>query len=196
MFSDCTSIKLSETQTGIYQKPYRIPIENTGNDFNPTAMTNMFAGTGGTFTGTPTINTTYYLACSKEEMENLYVTFSSPTSFTLSVNNPPATHVWEGSMYYSTDLITWNEWNGTTTITAAQNNNKYVIYTNGIGNTLISGINTSSYYPWKLTGTNISIEGNIATLLDWTTVKNNTLPTLGICNICFLTTLVLQMLLN
>jgi hypothetical protein len=61
MFGGCSKIKISTTQTGIYQKPWRIPTTGTGataTDWN----INMLAGTGGTFTSNPTINTTYYQA--------------------------------------------------------------------------------------------------------------------------------------
>jgi hypothetical protein len=61
MFEGCTNIKLSETQTGNYTKPFRIPAEGTGTSSVTNALTRMFAVTGGTFIGTPTINTTYYL---------------------------------------------------------------------------------------------------------------------------------------
>lgn len=60
MFQGCTSLKLSKSQTGDYQIPYRIPSSGTGTAA-PAALNNMFANTGGTFTGTPSINTTYYL---------------------------------------------------------------------------------------------------------------------------------------
>lgn len=59
MFSGCSALKLSATQTGDYQYPYRIPLSGTGTDAT-NALLNMFNSTGGTFTGTPTINTTYY----------------------------------------------------------------------------------------------------------------------------------------
>ena len=59
MFQGCSNIKLSETQTGIYQYPFRIPTSGTGTTVN-NALTHMFINSGGTFTGTPTINTTYY----------------------------------------------------------------------------------------------------------------------------------------
>ena len=59
MFRDCTSIKLAISQSSEYDKEYRIPKSGNGaNSYN--ALKNMFAGTGGTFTGTPSINTTYY----------------------------------------------------------------------------------------------------------------------------------------
>ena len=63
MFEGCTKIKLSATQTGEYQTAYRIPKSGTGTTAN-NALKNMFASTGGTFTRTPEINTTYYLSTS------------------------------------------------------------------------------------------------------------------------------------
>ena len=59
MFTVCTSLKLSTTLTGIYDTAYRIPTTGTGATAS-NALLDMFTGTGGTFTGTPTINTTYY----------------------------------------------------------------------------------------------------------------------------------------
>ena len=59
MFYGCTKIKLSNTQTGEYQTVYRIPKSGTGTTATD-AMKDMFTNTGGTFTGTPSINTTYY----------------------------------------------------------------------------------------------------------------------------------------
>ena len=59
MFQGCMNIKISTTQTGEYQTPYRIPTEGTGIDAEG-ARDNMFDNTGGTFKGTPAINTTYY----------------------------------------------------------------------------------------------------------------------------------------
>ena len=59
MFQNCTKIKLSATQTGEYQTEYRIPTTGTGT-LAAFALSNMFASTGGTFTGTPQIDTTYY----------------------------------------------------------------------------------------------------------------------------------------
>ena len=59
MFNGCTSIKLAISQSSEYDKEYRIP--KLGNGVTAYgALNNMFARTGGTFTGTPSINTTYY----------------------------------------------------------------------------------------------------------------------------------------
>ena len=61
MFSGCTGLKLSSTQTGEYTVAYRIPTTGTGTTAT-NALNDMFTGTGGTFTGAPEINTTYYLS--------------------------------------------------------------------------------------------------------------------------------------
>ena len=63
MFRGCTKIKLSTTKTGEYQTAYRIPTSGTGTTATD-ALADMFANTGGTFVGTPKINTTYYLSTS------------------------------------------------------------------------------------------------------------------------------------
>ena len=61
MFYGCIALKLSSTQTGEYTQEYRIP--SSGNGVTATyALIDMFSFTGGTFTGTPSINTTYYLS--------------------------------------------------------------------------------------------------------------------------------------
>ena len=59
MLQGCTKIKLSTTLTGIYDTAYRIPTTGTGTT-GTDSLTDMFTGTGGTFIGAPTINTTYY----------------------------------------------------------------------------------------------------------------------------------------
>ena len=61
MFYGCAALKLSSTQTDEYTIKYRIPTSGTGTSA-PDALTDMFTSTGGTFTGTPEINTTYYLS--------------------------------------------------------------------------------------------------------------------------------------
>ena len=61
MFDGCTSIKLSTAKTEEYTQEYRIPFSGNGTDAVDAFM-NMFNETGGTFTGTPEINTTYYLS--------------------------------------------------------------------------------------------------------------------------------------
>lgn len=59
MFESCTNIKLSDQQVGDYQTPYRIPTSWSWTDATD-SMRGMFDYTWGTFTWTPSINTTYY----------------------------------------------------------------------------------------------------------------------------------------
>lgn len=59
MFRECTKIKLSSSQTDDYVYEYRIPMSGNG-IYATNALQYMFLDTGGTFTGTPSINTTYY----------------------------------------------------------------------------------------------------------------------------------------
>ena len=59
MFYNCSNIKISSTQTWIYQTPYRIPVIWTWTATS-SSLTSMFAGTWWTFTSKPSINTTYY----------------------------------------------------------------------------------------------------------------------------------------
>ena len=61
MFDGCTSLKLSETKTEEYTQEYRIPSSGDGTTSSD-ALIRMFNSTGGTFAGTPKINTTYYLS--------------------------------------------------------------------------------------------------------------------------------------
>ena len=60
MFYGCEKIKVSSVSSGTYTKAYRIPKSGTGTTAS-NALNSMFANTGGAFTGTPEINTTYYL---------------------------------------------------------------------------------------------------------------------------------------
>ena len=59
MFYRCTKIKLSATKTGAYVNVYRVPKVGTGTTAT-NALSIMFLSTGGTFTGTLTINRAYY----------------------------------------------------------------------------------------------------------------------------------------
>lgn len=61
MFVDCSSLKLSANKTGEYIQEYRIPSSGDGVT-SANALGGMFGSTGGTFTGDPQINTTYYLS--------------------------------------------------------------------------------------------------------------------------------------
>ena len=197
MFRGCTSLKLSSSKTEEYTQEYRIPSSGAGTTATD-ALTDMFTSTGGTFTGTPEINTTYYLssdnmivheteiATLREYVESMidspfkpegksYLTFSSPNSFTLAVGD--ATKHWDGTLEYFASNKTWTTWDGTTTLSAVDNDGEYVLYLRGTGNTVITG--PSSSYKWVLTGSNISCIGNIENLLDYATVATGNHPTMA-----------------
>ncbi len=62
MFSGCASLKISSTKTETYQYEWRIPTSGTGTGTTADYWNlNMLSGTGGTFTGDPSINKTYYV---------------------------------------------------------------------------------------------------------------------------------------
>ena len=64
MFRGCTKILISATKTSEYQIPYRIPSSGIATTAL-NALTDMFDNTGGTFSGTPEINKTYYIGAGK-----------------------------------------------------------------------------------------------------------------------------------
>lgn len=119
--------------------------------------------------------TEYVEPSEPEEPVTPYLTFSSPSSFTLATNN--ATKNWDGTLEYSTDASVWNTWDGTTTLSADNGN----LYLRGIGNTVITG--TGNEGRWVLSGTSIACSGNIETLLDYETVASGEHPTMA--NHCF-----------
>ena len=104
-----------------------------------------------------------------------YLTFSSPNSFTLVVND--AIKHWDGTLEYFSSDKTWTVWDGTTTLSAVANGDEYVLYLRGTGNTVITG--NSENYKWVLTGTNVKCIGNIENLLDYATVASGEHPTMA-----------------
>lgn len=100
-----------------------------------------------------------------------FISFSSPSSFTLATSN--ATKNWNGTLEYSTDTSTWNEWDGATTLSADSG----VLYMRGSGNTKITG--DSENYRWYFNGSNISCKGNIENLLDYATVARGEHPVMA-----------------
>ena len=109
-----------------------------------------------------------------------YLTFSSPKSFTLKVNN--ATKNWDGTLeYFSADKV-WTVWDGTTILFADNNDGEYVLYLRGTGNTKITGLppkGSNDTYRWVLTGSDIACVGNIENLLDYATVESGQHPTMA-----------------
>ena len=65
MFRGCTSLRISSTQSPEYPTAWRIPSSGTISSTERNWNRDMLKGTGGTFTGSPEINTTYYGAWTK-----------------------------------------------------------------------------------------------------------------------------------
>ena len=104
-----------------------------------------------------------------------YLTFSSPNSFTLKVND--TTKHWDGTLEYFASDETWTIWEGTSPLSAAANGVEYVLYLRGTGNTVITGNGIG--HRWVLTGTDIKCIGNIENLLDYATVASGAHPTMS-----------------
>ncbi len=164
MFKGCTGIKVSETQTDECFAPYSISVPTVENS---NWTDGMLDGTGGPFTGAIAANTTYY-----QYATPAYLTFSSADQFTLKTYN--TTKNWDGVLKYSTDLVTWTEWDGTEIFSSADGK----LYLTGIRNTRVGKLtpNTSALI---FTGTDISCSGNIMSLLDGQKVYLGEEPTMA-----------------
>lgn len=97
----------------------------------------------------------------------------SASSFTIQVSNGGYHFYWDGTIEWTDGVQPWATWDGLTTLTASDG----VLYLRGTNNTQISGNN--AYGGFKLTGTNISCNGNIETLLDYATVARGEHPTMA-----------------
>ena len=120
----------------------------------------------------------YWLA--KIETVVPYLTFSSPSSFTLAVGD--ATKHWDGTLEYSTDKATWATWDGTTTLSSATSGSDNVLYLRGTGNTKIGYYdveNEDDYISWTINGTDVRCDGNIENLLDYATVEAGEHPVMA-----------------
>ena len=109
-----------------------------------------------------------------------YLTFSSPNSFTLAVED--TTKHWDGTVEYSTDTSVWATWDGTTMLSSTTSGSDNVLYLRGTGNTKIGYYDEAveyDYIPWVINGTDVRCNGNIETLLDYATVKAGQHPTMG-----------------
>ena len=122
MFQNCTKIKLSSTQSGEYTQTYRIP--SSGNGTTATnALNVMFTSTGGTFTGTPSINTTYYLSNTNEVIGAsivVNITASNISEYFTVTNGSPYYFNGNGNIF-TTNNAGVSSSTASTTLTAKQN---------------------------------------------------------------------------
>ena len=107
-----------------------------------------------------------------------YLTFSSAEPF--AIWSTYGDKSWNGTMYYSTDTETWNEWRWYEGIFSAEHDGKHYIYMRGSGNTEVSRSRAVLDYSWMLdTNVGVSCEGNIENLLDYETVARGEHPPMG-----------------
>ena len=97
--------------------------------------------------------------------------FSSANPFSIS-----APKNWNGKLEY-TNGSKWNTWDGTE-ITSGEIRGSHCIYLRGIGNSKITGVNSSNA-KWNIIGTNIACNGDIDLLLDYSTVKSGNRPSMA-----------------
>ena len=105
-----------------------------------------------------------------------YLTFSSPKSFTLILEDN--TKHWNGTLEYFSADKTWTVWDGATTLSSVDNDGEYVLYLRGTGNTVIT--TPTDNRNWILAGSDIKCIGNIENLLDYAIVASGVHPTMGV----------------
>ena len=108
-----------------------------------------------------------------------YLTFAAAEPFIIGVYNN--TKNWDGTLEYSTDTATWNEWDGTTAIASAEHGSEQRIYMRGVGNSVITGGDPTwngidNLNRWVSYGSFIKCIGNIENLLDYAMVANGEHP--------------------
>ena len=101
--------------------------------------------------------------------------FSSANPFSIS-----APKKWDGKIEY-TNGSGWKKWDGSA-IASGEIENHHCIYLRGIGNSKITGVNSSNA-KWNIIGTNIACNGEVDLLLDYSTVKGGNRPSMA--NYCY-----------
>lgn len=108
------------------------------------------------------------------------IKFYSSNSFTLATSNSEKN--WDGEIEYSTNNDTWSSWDGST-ISSASSDTSNILYVRGISNISVTGVgeDAANYgNGFVLTGSNISCEGEIASLLDYKKVINNDIDSITV----------------
>ena len=118
------------------------------------------------------IDTKYLPFMPKPDGES-YLAFKSQNSFKIGAHEN--TKSWDGTLEYFSSDNTWTVWDGTGFLSAVTNGAEYVLYLRGTGNTVITG----GMKPFRLSGSNISCDGNIENLLDYAAVEAGEHPTMA-----------------
>ena len=161
MFYGCSNICVSTSETGVYNKEYKVPFTYYESESASNALNDMFTNTGGTFTGTPSADTVYYVSNDIVESDSYYVEFSSDSAFSISASYK----TWNGQIECRTGKTSYGGWSGSV-MNATLTNGKYRLYLRGTNNTHIGRQAPSGNKIFNLHG-NITVSGKLDNLLDW-----------------------------
>ena len=182
MFKDCTRIMLSETPGNEYSIPFRFPADGTASNTN--ALNDMFTGTDGTFTGSPSLNTTYYGYKDEPEVpgdstiknELCLTALEANTTLALYKTGEPEVLTFK---YLVNDGV-WTDYTIGEPINLANPGDKvYFKSTTGVNRAIATA--TSDYYSFYVDSGSISASGDATTMLN----KNGTdhIPTSGLAGL-------------
>ena len=103
-----------------------------------------------------------------------WIVFESKTSVSI-VSHGQKT--WDGTIEYSSDKITWQEWDGIQQISS-----NYKLYLRGSGNTIITGNSQNAMWSISSDSSVVTCTGDISRLLDYANVSQETI---GMGPYCF-----------
>jgi len=155
MFYGCTSLVVNISGEG---KRWVIPATTTVSS----ALSNMFGNTGGTMNGTPSVNTTYYIASDTMSNHLCFTAINGNANIRFDIKN--ATHLIE----YSTDGANWNSYTPNTNISI--NINQSVLFRAAFNQTIATAfgqqdtINSSRFYISSSGNGVVECSGNIMSL--------------------------------
>ncbi len=114
MFDGCTSLIVNESGAG---KQWKIPATTIAGLTNP--LKGMFAGTSGTMNGTPSVNTTYYVASDTTCIPLCFTASNGNITVRFEIKN--VTH----TIQYSTNGTSWSNYTSNSDVTINANQSIY-----------------------------------------------------------------------
>lgn len=106
-----------------------------------------------------------------------YIIISGNVDFTMSTAG--MSKFWDGTLEYSINKVNWQSWDGSSISSGPDKS----IYLRGISNSRITGTSNNSNWVFSGEGLQISIDGNLETILDWQTVQQGNHPSMS--NYCY-----------
>ena len=180
MFYNCTGIKLSTEQTDDYTIPFRVPVNGNATDESGHSVHNMFSSTGGTFTGSPALNTTYYGYKAKAAEPLCLTAKEANTKIKLTTYGDPDAV----SLEYSTDKTNWNDYTIDNVITLPTNGSKvYLRNKSRTGKSFSTSY--EDFYHFEIESGSIGASGTAASLISKSEIdKVPDYALLGLFNMC------------